>query len=441
MNYVLFILSLYFTSIEALMISDSEPVYPMMCELYNEKNCSSPSGCEFQVEMCESDTSCYTVWSTTGDVKMKGCFPDNQECYQRDCIANSPSPNGLLFCCCNEPLCNEDHAWIPLTKEEVLEKIIEEVEDDLMFYILVLGVVPFIFIISLVIMVSFVIYKKRSKECDHIDISTIESATHRSSLFSVQLIDVKAKGKYGTVWLGTICDEKVAVKISEDEESWKNESDIYNLRSMNHPNILEFLTSEAKSKKEFWIISSYHNNGSLSDYLKNNILSWKDFCKIAESMATGLTFLHEEKNDGLKPSIAHRDFKSQNVILKDDLTACIADFGLAMLFKCGSSCEQDHSQVGTKRYMAPEVIEGAIDFNRDAFLRIDIYACGLVLWEMVSRCNAHNLPSNNYYLPFELELGSNPSLQNLHETVVKHRMRPKILENWRAHEVRKSPLI
>ena len=43
-------------------------------------------------------------------------------------------------------------------------------------------------------------------------------------------------------------------------------------------------------------------------------------------------------------------------------------------------------QVGTRRYMAPEVLEGAINFNRDAFLRIDMYACGLVLWELLSRC-------------------------------------------------------
>ena len=38
--------------------------------------------------------------------------------------------------------------------------------------------------------------------------------------------------------------------------------------------------------------------------------------------------------------------------------------------------------------MAPEVLEGAIQFQRDAFLRIDMYACGLVLWEIASRCTA-----------------------------------------------------
>ena len=35
--------------------------------------------------------------------------------------------------------------------------------------------------------------------------------------------------------------------------------------------------------------------------------------------------------------------------------------------------------------MAPEVLEGAINFSRDSFLRIDMYACGLVLWELASR--------------------------------------------------------
>lgn len=47
-------------------------------------------------------------------------------------------------------------------------------------------------------------------------------------------------------------------------------------------------------------------------------------------------------------------------------------------------------QVGTRRYMAPEVLEGAINFQRDSFLRIDMYAMGLVLWELVSRCSEAN---------------------------------------------------
>lgn len=47
--------------------------------------------------------------------------------------------------------------------------------------------------------------------------------------------------------------------------------------------------------------------------------------------------------------------------------------------------------------MAPEVLEGAINFQRDAFLRIDMYAMGLVLWELASRCTAADGKGKNSF--------------------------------------------
>lgn len=50
--------------------------------------------------------------------------------------------------------------------------------------------------------------------------------------------------------------------------------------------------------------------------------------------------------------------------------------------------------------MAPEVLEGAINFQRDSFLRIDMYAMGLVLWELVSRCTEAEGESDRGEMPF-----------------------------------------
>ena len=80
-----------------------------------------------------------------------------------------------------------------------------------------------------------------------------------------------------------------------------------------------------------------------------NTVSWAELCRICESMARGLTHLHEEvaacKGDSTKPAVAHRDFKSKNVLLRSDLTACIADFGLALIFYPGKPVGDTHGQV------------------------------------------------------------------------------------------------
>ena len=77
--------------------------------------------------------------------------------------------------------------------------------------------------------------------------------------------------------------------------------------------------------------------GSLSDYLRVHELSTRELFNIISTMAKGLAFLHSDKNIYdphriNKPAIAHRDFKSKNVLLKQDsnglLSAVISDFGL-----------------------------------------------------------------------------------------------------------------
>ena len=56
--------------------------------------------------------------------------------------------------------------------------------------------------------------------------------------------------------------------------------------------------------------------------------------------------------------------------------------------------------------MAPEILERAISFHRDAFLRIDMYAFALVMWECLSRCQDLPRGPAQYLLPYENELGT-----------------------------------
>jgi serine/threonine protein kinase len=151
-------------------------------------------------------------------------------------------------------------------------------------------------------------------------------------------------------------ESMVAVKVFpvQDKQSFSNEKDIYNIPQLNeHPNVLNFIGAERRGEgltMELWLISEYHDYGSLYDYLKGHTITYKELLHIAESMVCGLAFLHEANPSSrgpafYKPAIAHRDFKSKNVLIKSDLTACIADFGLALKFAPNVAVGDAHGQV------------------------------------------------------------------------------------------------
>ena len=147
------------------------------------------------------------------------------------------------------------------------------------------------------------------------------------------------KGSYGEVWKakyrGT---EEVAVKVffTKDEASYYRETEIYQtvLSVSGHENILRFIAFDIKGtgiSAQRLLITDYHQNGSLCDFLKINVIDERTLIKMAYSAAAGLVHLHTEINGTcVKPMIAHRDIKSRNILVKDDLSCCIADFGLAV---------------------------------------------------------------------------------------------------------------
>lgn len=229
----------------------------------------------------------------------------------------------------------------------------------------------------------------------------------------------------------------VAVKVFplQDRQSWQNEREFYSLPHVgSHDCILHFIGAEKRCMiSELWLITDYHERGSLYDYLKGSTVTVKELFTIATSMCRGLAFLHSVVSSGSeKPSVAHRDIKSRNILLKLDSTACIADFGLALILNQNPG--DVHGQVGTRRYMAPEVLDGSINFSVEYFLKIDVYACALVLWELLSRCSTGQGLFSDYRMPFEDEVGSHPSLEEMQEVVVSKKQRPLLKQEWYKHE-------
>ncbi|KAI1280684.1 Activin receptor type-2A [Halotydeus destructor] len=435
------------------------------CHFYNASSCEkSGQNCN-GTEICEveafREAQCYALWSNVnGTIKVtfKGCWKGTPaECSGERCVERRKNAKkNLYFCCCKGELCNADMLHDPTVEEFMTTDEIDTVAVEARNIVNSYTFVAASIFLALVLLVFLTWYYRYRKTCDFNELPTSDSIAISESqtpfipFKPINLLEVKAQGRFGSVWKGSFVrndttEQLVAVKIfpTTDKSSWIQEREIYQLPQMRHENILCFLGAERHARDqtpfncEYWLITEYLEEGSLCDYLKTHVVSYEDLIKIAEGMARGLTHLHEElpasRTEKLKPTVAHRDFKSKNVLLKPDLTACVADFGLALVFHPNEPQNESLGQVGTRRYMAPEVLEGAICFSRDALLRIDMYACGLVLWELMSRCSAQDGPIGNYQLPFEEEIGPHPGLEDMQDVVCQQKKRPELKENWRRH--------
>ncbi|XP_042898822.1 activin receptor type-1 [Parasteatoda tepidariorum] len=254
----------------------------------------------------------------------------------------------------------------------------------------------------------------------------------------ITLAECIGKGRYGEVWRGIWHGESVAVKIffSRDEASWARETEIYSTMMLHHENILEYMGSDVTSINsctQLWLITHYHEFGSLYDYLNTRTLTPQQMMIIVISAASGIVHLHTEISSGQdeKPAIAHRDLKTKNILVRRNGTCVIADFGLAVTHtrSCGTSVAENY-RVGTKRYMAPEVLEENLDPNHfGSYTRADMYAFGLILWEVCLRCLTGGI-AEDYHPPFYEFVPSDPSFEDMKKVVCVDQTRPVIPNRW-----------
>jgi len=260
----------------------------------------------------------------------------------------------------------------------------------------------------------------------------------RSIARQVSLAECVGKGRYGEVWRGQWRGENVAVKIfsSRDEKSWFRESEIYQTVMLRHENILGFIAADNKDDitwTQLWLVTDYHQHGSLFDYLSKHTVSPAKMIEMAMSIATGLTHLHLEISGTQgKPAIAHRDLKSRNILVKKDLTCVIADLGLCV--KLTDTDEVDipfNNKVGTKRYMAPELLDETINEKAfDCWKRADVYSLGLVYWELARRCQYNGMTAQDYQMPYYDVVNPDPTIEEMKIVVCHKKVRPQCPDTW-----------
>lgn len=189
-----------------------------------------------------------------------------------------------------------------------------------------------------------------------------------------------AQGAFGKIYKGIYNGEDVAIKLLEKPEDdleraklmeQQFEQEVKNLARMKHPNIVRFIGGCYKPM--VWcIVTEYAKGGSVRQFLnkrQNRAVPLKLAVKQAADVAKGMEYVH-----GL--GSIHRDLKSDNLLIANDKSIKIADFGVARI---EVRAEGMTPEMGTYRWMAPEMIQ-----HRPYTQKVDVYSFGIVLWELIT---------------------------------------------------------
>ncbi|MEZ5302241.1 MAG: serine/threonine-protein kinase [Verrucomicrobiales bacterium] len=147
---------------------------------------------------------------------------------------------------------------------------------------------------------------------------------------------------------------------------------------LDHPNIVSVFESGEAGDLCF-LVMEYVGGAPLRDRLAGGPLPAGEAHRIAADLCAALQSAHDR-------GVLHRDIKPGNILLAEDGTVKLADFGLAKLVGARAEADRDYTltltdaALGTPAYMAPEQLRGAASIDQ----RADLYSLGAVLYEMLA---------------------------------------------------------
>ncbi|KAJ1421742.1 Serine/threonine-protein kinase, active site [Sesbania bispinosa] len=192
--------------------------------------------------------------------------------------------------------------------------------------------------------------------------------------------DVVGSGGFGTVYrmvmndCGTFAVKRIDRSREGSDKGFERELEI--LGNIKHINLVN-LRGYCRLPSTKLLIYDYLAMGSLDDLLHENteqLLNWSTRLKIALGSARGLAYLHHD----CCPKIVHRDIKSSNILLDENMEPHVSDFGLAKLL-VDEDAHVTTVVAGTFGYLAPEYLQSG-----RATEKSDVYSFGVLLLELVT---------------------------------------------------------
>lgn len=194
-----------------------------------------------------------------------------------------------------------------------------------------------------------------------------------------EIIKNIGEGGMANVYLAydTILDRRVAIKVlrgdlSNDEKFVRRfQREALSASSLSHPNIVE-MYDVGEDDGIYYIVMEYIEGKTLKQLIKKRgSLTISEAIDIMLQLTDGISHAHDSY-------IIHRDLKPQNILIKEDGTIKITDFGIAMALN-STQLTQTNSVMGSVHYLPPEQASG-----KGSTIRSDIYSMGILFYELLT---------------------------------------------------------